>query len=215
MDGIGFTKLTPDAAMRLDPEQLRRTLELSYGPATPHRPEFVQDSVILLLVNRRDGTRLVAVQKADREGYHWRNQLALPGGRIDPDDTSATDAGLRELEEELGICRDCVEVLGSLGRFHTNTSNHELEVIVGLWSQDCAMKIDRQEIARVFGLPVADLVRLHTGRGYRRQGADHLGERLVYPIENVTIWGVTARILHHFLEMICQDSCQVTRRQSR
>jgi coenzyme A diphosphatase NUDT7 len=190
--------------MHVDLQQLRQTLEHDPGPSTPERSDFVHDSVMLLLVDRRD-TRLVAVQKADSEGYHWRNQLALPGGRIDSTDHDATAAALRELEEELGIHRDCVDVLGYLGRFQTQTSHHELEVIVGQWRQPCPLKIDAREIARAFELPLTDLLKLHTSQGFRRRPADNIGETLVYPIQGVSIWGVTARILHYFLELIAKS----------
>ena len=162
-------------------------------------PGYEADAVCLLLFER-DQTMLLAIQKADNEGYHWRRQVALPGGHIEAADRSAEDAALRELREELGIVRTQVEVLGSLGHFRTQSSRNDLEVIVGHWVEQTGLRPDRREIERVLELPLAGLLESHLRAGFRGRSIDEIGDDLIYPLEDTHIWGVTARILHHFLE---------------
>lgn len=166
-------------------------------------PGYEADAVCLLLFERGQ-TMLLAIQKADNEGYHWRDQVALPGGHIEAVDRSAEDGALRELREELGITRAQVEVLGNLGHFRTGTSKNDLEVVVGSWVQPGGLRIDRREIERVLEVPLAGLLESHSREGFRGHSADDIGDALVYPLSDADIWGVTARILHHFLE-ICLD----------
>jgi len=91
-------------------------------------------------------------------------------------------------------------VLGNLGHFRTQGSKNDLEVVVGRWAQPAGLRIDRREIERVLELPLEGLLESHLRAGFRGRLADDVGEDLIYPLNDAHIWGVTARILHHFLE---------------
>ena len=147
-------------------------------------------------------TMLLVIQKADREGYRWRHHVALPGGGLEPVDRDATDAALRELYEELAIDRADVDVLGSLGHFQTYSSKNDLEVIVGCWTRPSEVCVDCREIERVLELSLADLIELHVDRGFSGRSSSEIGDALVYALPDARIWGVTARIIHAFLELV-------------
>ncbi len=180
------------------------TLQHALAEATPHsRPVpsgYERDAVGLLLLDRAE-TTLLFIQKANNEGYPWRAQVAFPGGRIDPTDSDAAEAALRELQEELGIDPSDVNVFGTLGHFQTRTSRNDLEVIVGRWRKPSPVRVDPREVARVLEVSLLQLAGLHLDRGFFQEPADTIGEALVYPVEGVNIWGVTARILHQFLDL--------------
>jgi 8-oxo-dGTP pyrophosphatase MutT (NUDIX family) len=161
---------------------------------------YERDAVTLLLVDRAE-TRALLIQKADNQGYRWRAHVALPGGRIDANDDDASAAALRELHEELGVSQDAVEVFGTMGHFQTWHSKNDLEVIVGRWTDPTSVCVDPREVSQFFEVPLSQLMALHVERGFRGEAADAIGEALVYPVEGVNIWGVTARILHAFLEL--------------
>ena len=163
-------------------------------------PDYEQDAVSLLLLDRTE-TTLLFIQKANNEGYRWRAQVAFPGGRIDAADSNAAGAALRELQEELGISRSNIAVFGNLGHFQTRNSKNDLEVIVGRWLKPASVQVDPREVGRVLEVSLSQLMGLHIDRGFGGQPADTIGEALIYPAEGVNIWGVTARILHEFLEL--------------
>jgi len=183
----------------VDYPSLRRLLRRQARGADGAPSGHTRNAVCLLLVDR-DETEAVLIQKADTNGYHWRDHVALPGGRIEPADASPQEAALRELHEELGIPRGDVEVVGCLGHFQTRTSKHDLEVIVARWTGRSALQVDPREIARVFEVPLRQLADLHVQAGFRSRPEPELGEALVYALPDAEIWGVTARILHCFLE---------------
>ena len=155
--------------------------------------------VFLLLFNRPD-PHILAIQKTDTEGYPWRNQVALPGGHMESSDAGPIAAAFRELEEELNISKDQVDFIGSLGHFQTLTRPRDIEAFIGLWNGKGSVRFDATEIARILEIPLKTLVGIHQAKRYHdRQTDKHEPE---YPFGDVVIWGATAKILHHFIELI-------------
>jgi 8-oxo-dGTP pyrophosphatase MutT (NUDIX family) len=124
--------------------------------------------------------------------------MALPGGHVEDDDATPLEAAFRELEEEVNIKRDQVELIGSTGHFQT-TNNRDIQVFVGLWHNNGPVHFDSAEIARVLEVPVRKLIQTHMTNNYGGRTPDV--DELTYPFEDVVIWGATARILHHFIEL--------------
>jgi 8-oxo-dGTP pyrophosphatase MutT (NUDIX family) len=143
--------------------------------------------------------KLLFIQKADVAGYPWRNQMAFPGGHVDEADHSPLDAALRELEEELRIIPENVEVIGSIGHFQT-INHKDIQAFTGIWNQQDTIRFDPVEIRRVFQIPVSHLTDLHREKGYLGETPPVLD--LIYPFQDVVIWGVTAKILHHMLNIL-------------
>lgn len=157
--------------------------------------------VFLLLYETEGSLHIPAILKADNHGYPWANQVALPGGRIDKNDPTPLDTAYRELEEELGITRPHVAPIGSIGHFQT-LNNTEIQVFTGVWDRKEPICYDRSEIARMVDIPLDHLMDTHRHRnlGGRNPGWDEL----LYPIEDLVVWGVTAKIFHYFIELISE-----------
>ncbi|UCG17639.1 MAG: CoA pyrophosphatase [Phycisphaerales bacterium] len=186
--------------MNLDYEELREALASRPGALQP--PAGYQRAGVCLPLFDRGESKVLAIQKTDTQGYRWRNQIALPGGHATAEDRSLTETALRELDEELGIDRSDIVVLGDLGHFQTATSKTNLSVTVGRWSGHRPLRTDTREIARVLEVPLADLLRLHVSRGFRSRPPEAIGDALVYPVPYARIWGITARILHTLVEIV-------------
>ena len=129
-------------------------------------------------------------------------QVAFPGGRMDPEDSSPIAAALREAEEETGLDREGVEVLGALENIPLAYSQHVVTPVLAWWRHPSPVHVvDVAESAAVFRAPVADLldpanrgvtVIRRDGREWRGPGflvprADDGGEHLV--------WGFTGMLL--------------------
>ncbi|MBU1168175.1 MAG: CoA pyrophosphatase [Proteobacteria bacterium] len=160
---------------------------------------FKPACVFLLLYEKNGALHIPAILKADNIGYPWANQVALPGGLIEKSDNSPVDTAYRELEEELGITRPHVEHIGSMGHFQT-LKNTEIEVFTGIWDEQETICFDPSEIAKIVDVPIDKLLDTHFSRGLAGRAPGW--EELMYPIDDVVIWGATAKILHYFLELV-------------
>ncbi len=167
-------------------------------PAPPPAGWYEPTSVMALLGLQED-PNLLFIQKAEKRGYPWSNHMAFPGGHTDPEDDSRLGTALRELEEEMGISPDQVDVIGSLGHFQT-INDKDIEAFIGIWDERQEIHYDASEISRVFQIPLHHLIRVHKKNNLsgRTPGFDEL----IYPFEDVVIWGATAKIIHHFMEIL-------------
>lgn len=137
--------------------------------------------------------------KSDNKGYPWRNQVALPGGHVEKNDSRRLDTAFRELKEELNITKDQVELVGSTGHFQT-IRNRDIKVFIGLWNGKGPVISDSKEIAQVLEIPLKHLVTTHIKKKYHNYlpGVDELK----YNHSGIIVWGVTAKIIHFFIELV-------------
>jgi len=184
--------------MQINYPDLKQIIRNTIPPSPPDGLSYQQTCVFLLLFEKKE-THVLAIQKADNEGYPWRNQVALPGGHVDKDDLNTMEAAFRELKEEVNIERNQVDFIGPLGHFPT-ISHKDIEVFTGIWNGEGELYYDSQEISRVIEVPLTRLVQTHRARKFHGRIPDIY--ELIYPLEDVAIWGATARILHYFIELL-------------
>ena len=191
---------THDGLMGIDIDELK---DIIRNGSPPERPDdrIYKPACVFLLMFDLEEPYILAIQKADSEGYPWRNQVALPGGHLDAEDASPLEGAFRELEEEVGISREQVEFIGSMGHFQT-INHRDIEVFTGLWKPAGPVRHDPAEISRILKIPLRVLVQTHNSKNFhgRIPGIDELR----YPFEDVVIWGATARILHHLIELLLE-----------
>jgi 8-oxo-dGTP pyrophosphatase MutT (NUDIX family) len=184
--------------MQIDFTGLKHIIRNNDAPGIPESGSYKPACVFLLLFDL-ENPQILAIQKSDSEGYPWRNQVALPGGHLDAADANPLEGAFRELQEEVSISRNQVRLLGSIGHFQT-INNRDIEVFTGLWNGEGPIAPDPAEISRVLQIPLRELVQTHITAGYHNRLPDV--HELRYPFEDVVIWGATARILHHFIEIL-------------
>jgi 8-oxo-dGTP pyrophosphatase MutT (NUDIX family) len=150
----------------------------------------------------RDGQgdlRLVLVRRT--EGGLHGGQLALPGGRRDPDDVSPLETALREADEEIGLPSEAVHVLATLPVIETRTTGYRIAPFLGRIVRPPAWRLAEAEIAEVIEARVADLARPEA----RGEGLEHFkGWPDPIPIRFLRVgshrlWGATFRILEPLL----------------
>ena len=183
---------------QIDSDCLKQIIRNAQLPKPPVDAAYKPTCVFLLLFGQKN-SRILAIQKADTEGYPWRNQVALPGGHVEHTDASPVEAAYRELEEELKITRHQVELIGSMGHFQT-INQKDIEVFIGLWSGEGPVRFDTDEISRILEVPLKEIVKTHIVAGFHNRTPPT--DDLEYPLKDAVIWGVTARILHQFMELL-------------
>jgi 8-oxo-dGTP pyrophosphatase MutT (NUDIX family) len=180
-----------------------------WAPELKGEPRFsdrvpVHASVLIPLVMRDQGLTVLLTERTTHLSSH-SGQIAFPGGKADPEDASATDTALREAEEEIGLGRHSVEVLGSLP-IYTTGSAFIVTPVVALVRADYAMALNPHEVADAFEVPLDFLM---NPANHRRHAVDWAGSRREWfsmPYHDATverfIWGATAGMLRNFYRFL-------------
>jgi 8-oxo-dGTP pyrophosphatase MutT (NUDIX family) len=182
-------------------EITRQRLAARQRRIAPDGP-LIKAAVLLPIVDRGE-PMILFTKRTDRVGSH-KGQISFPGGVVEPTDATLLDAALRECEEEIGMPRAAVEPLGALDDTETVATSFVITPFVGLVREPVAWQPDGEETERVIEVPYAALV--EEGR-FRVEMVERDGvTRPVYyfDYEGDTIWGATARILVHYLELISE-----------
>lgn len=159
-------------------------------------------AVLMPIIIRDGGPTLLFTQRTADLTDH-AGQISFPGGRTELSDVSPVDTALRETEEEIGLPRSQVEVIGSLPDYFTGTG-YRVTPVVGLVRPPFEVVPDPREVAEIFEVPMAYLM---DGVNHQRRSitlTNDLGRRTFYtmPYQRFFIWGATAgmlRNLFHFL----------------
>src|SRR5215469_6087581 len=114
-----------------------------------------QAAVCVPLQYGPQGLEIWAIKRQDGMRHHAR-EIAFPGGKPDRDDRDLADTALREMEEELGIPRGQVRLLGAMAAIPTATSRFTLNPFVALVSEDAVARPHSGEVAVLIRTVVAD-----------------------------------------------------------
>ncbi len=159
--------------------------------------------VLVALVNRGDGVHVVLTQRTDHLSDH-AGQISFPGGRAEAHDADIIDTALREAEEEIGLSRAQVEVLGTLPDYFTITG-YRVTPVVAWVEVPVKYAPDPFEVAEVFEVPLSFFLDAanHQRHSLQRDGR----ERFFYamPYNDYYIWGATAGMLVHLQQVLTRE----------
>jgi 8-oxo-dGTP pyrophosphatase MutT (NUDIX family) len=167
-----------------------------YDPAM----DLVPAAVLVPIVTREAGLTVLLTQRSDHL-YDHAGQISFPGGRIEPGDAGAEAAALRETEEEIGLPRKHIRLIGQLDTYVTRTG-FEVTPVVGLATPPFPLDLDDFEVAEAFEVPLDFF--LAPGSRQRHSRLYQGKERLFYafPYEDHYIWGATAGMLVNLTEVL-------------
>jgi 8-oxo-dGTP pyrophosphatase MutT (NUDIX family) len=167
---------------------------------TPPSSALRPAAVLVPLVDRTEGMSVLLTQRTAHLSAH-AGQISFPGGRIEGSDADAIEAALRETEEEVGLAREHVTVIGRLDTYVTGTG-FEITPVVGIVKVPFALTIDPFEVSEVFEVPLSFVVDPKNHRRTVREFEERRREFFVLPFENRNIWGATAGMLVNLAEVL-------------
>jgi 8-oxo-dGTP pyrophosphatase MutT (NUDIX family) len=182
-------------------EPLRATPVGSVFPDFTHKLPPKPGSVLIALYPKNGSIWFPLIKRPEYVGAH-SGQISLPGGKAETGE-GTVDTALREGEEEIGVSRADIDVVGTLSEFFVIPSNFKVTPVVGIMTSEPVFKPDAREVARIIQCDMASLVdtdAVHhkeiVAAGQFRMMAPH------FEIEHEVVWGATAMILGEFREVL-------------
>jgi 8-oxo-dGTP pyrophosphatase MutT (NUDIX family) len=198
-----------EAVRRIDPLPAR----LPLGPAklTPvilagpsRTPVRFDDTttrpaaVLVLVFPDAGGAARVLLTERVVGGSHHSGEVSFPGGRVEPGDADPPATALRESAEEVGLDPAAVglRVVGALDPVWIPVSGFRLTPVVAVAERrPTAYRLEPREVSRILEPPLATFV----PPAHIEMVERAFGERTIrygaYPVEDVLVWGATARVL--------------------
>ena len=161
-------------------------------------------SAVLVLFNPfSDELSLIITKRSSRLKVH-RGQVSFPGGRADKADKNPIETALRETEEEIGIPRQSIEIIGQLTNLFIPPTNFDVVPVVGFLKTVPNYNCNPDEVEQVLEVPITKLsdssnikqkVFYTSSSGIDRKAP-------YYDVMGLEIWGATAMILSELLVCI-------------
>ncbi len=167
---------------------------------TPPSSALRPAAVLVPLIDRPEGMSVLLTQRTAHLSAH-AGQISFPGGRREDTDTDAIATALRETEEEVGLARDLISVVGRLDTYVTGTG-FEITPIVGVITPDYVLNIDPFEVAEVFEVPLSYVLDRRNHNRQERESAGRVRVFYVLPYQGRNIWGATAGMLVNLAEVL-------------
>jgi len=158
------------------------------------------DAGVLVPLYVDDGALHAVFTKRREDLRRHPGEISFPGGRQDEADPDLQMTALREAEEEIGLPREAVEIVGALQPTPTIATGYAIYPFVGLIEPGREWTLSAREVAQVLELPLREL-----RDGYVRQRLVRRGLPIrtdTYVFDENLIWGATARILSDLFDRI-------------
>ncbi len=162
--------------------------------------ELTPAAVLFPIVQRAGGQTVLLTQRTAHLRDH-AGQISFPGGRVETDDPSPVHTALRETEEEIGLAREHVEILGFLPEFYTGTG-FRVTPVVALVIPPFELAPDPFEVAEVFEVPLAFLLDPANHQRHSMHYRGVLRHFFAMPYGEYFIWGATAGMIRSLSERL-------------
>ena len=159
-------------------------------------------AVLMPLFIKNGKYHLLFIQRTDRVRDH-KGQISFPGGAYEKEDKDLQNTALREAEEEIGLDRKQVKILGQLDDMATAGTRYIISPYVGLIPYPFDFKVDHFETDEILELPLTDFLDKNTCEEGTAMIDDKSVPSYFYHCKGGKIvWGATARIVKQFAEIL-------------
>ena len=185
-----FSKTIKDILSNRLPRHIQND-NLHYKPA----------AVLVPIFKMNDEYHFLFTKRASSVDYH-RGHISFPGGVVDETDGSPEEAALREADEEIGLLKDDVEILGQIDDALTYAPPFIINPFVGLIPHPYPFNINPREVEETIEVPLkffASRVSKDDATSLAFEGGMDFPD---YRYNGERIWGTTASIVANFLRIL-------------
>ena len=159
------------------------------------------DSAVLVPLYLGEDGRVHAVFTKRRDDLRRHpGEISFPGGRRDDSDADLCETALREAEEEIGLPRDAVQLVGALQPTPTFVTNYSIYPFVGVIEPGHEYEMQPREVAEILELSLDDVRAGYGRRRLVRRGVPFRTD--TYQVGDHMIWGATARVVADLLDRL-------------
>ena len=180
--------------------------EMQANRSGAERPAKVKKAAVMILLYQKNETWFTLLMQRPESPYAHSKEVCLPGGGYETEDGDLETTALRETEEEFGIDRNTIEVLGPLTDIYIPVSNYEVQPFIGLLNKAPLLNPDPSEVAEIISVALSDLIN-HTNRKEKNittSAGYSINNVPYFELEKRTVWGATAMMLSEFVALVTE-----------
>ena len=170
------------------------------NPGLRAKKPLTPAAVLIGLIEHPTTTNVLLTLRTDHL-YNHPGQISFPGGGTEPEDASAEETALRETEEETGLQRHHIDIIGRLDDYETRTG-FRITPIIAMITPPFELSPDPFEVAEVFEVPLDFLLDPANHERHLRQFQGVEREYYAMPYGDYYIWGATAGMLMNLYQTL-------------
>lgn len=162
-----------------------------------------KSAVLIPFFHEDDRLKMIVIRRSVYVGIH-SGQIAFPGGRYEEEDGDLRATALREMEEEIGIPKDKIEILGQLSDIYVPPSNFLISVFVGYLSEKPQYNIDEREVDNVIEIPFDDFFKPNVikQKDFYVNTIRVASQAPCFDVTNAEIWGASAMVISELMDVV-------------
>lgn len=190
-----------EAHLRLAPEI--RIKDLKSGDTAVNA---MQSAVLILLYPVEGKLKTVVILRNEYDGAH-SGQISLPGGKAEDTDADFEYTALREAQEEIGIDRDKIEVIGQLSRFYVRPSNFIVYPFIAFCWQRPVYNPDPVEVQRIIEVDIFEDINYDKLTSRTLTFKNHAPVTAPgFTVGGEFMWGATAMMMSELIQILTQTA---------
>lgn len=207
---INFDRLKKRLEAPLPGDAVRKEMQPTLDDGTAvnvkHGKPPREGAVLILMYHSDQGLHFPLIQRAVYKGIH-SGQIALPGGKKETSDNDLFATSLREAEEEIGVKKSEIVILGSLSSFYVSASNFNVLPVIGMVRYTPQFVPEAREVDEIIQVKAMDFLAPENKK--IKDMVVREGVRLsspYYHLQNKVVWGATAMMLRELEEVLKEVS---------
>jgi 8-oxo-dGTP pyrophosphatase MutT (NUDIX family) len=177
-------------------------------PLIPGHEPRMAAVLLLLYAAREEGELCLVLTRRTESLADHKGQISLPGGAVDPGDTSTAQTALREACEEIGICSEDVRLLGELTPVYIEPSDFCVQPHVAYLPYKPVFALQPDEVAEILEVPVSHFLSERNKFVEDLIFQDRTMRVPYFDVFGHKVWGATAMVLAEFTAVVSDAAAQ-------